>query len=52
MTKLISKITTKTVTQGNQYTVIKKTKLTVGILNDNKEIEYFKKQELKKYFDV
>ena len=52
MTKYISKETTKTLTKGKQYQILKKTKQTISILNDEKKIEDFQKQDLKKYFDV
>jgi len=52
MTRYLSKVTNKTLTKGREYNIVRKEKLTIYILNDDKKIEKFEKKELKNFFDV
>lgn len=52
MTKYIAKATTKTLTKGRMYTILRKDNNGIFILNDDKKIEHFDKKNLKNYFDV
>ena len=52
MTRYIAKVTNKTLTKGREYQIVRKEKLTIYILNDDKLIEKFDKKNLKMYFDI
>lgn len=52
MTKFISKATTKTLTKGRMYTILRKDNNGIYILNDDKLIEKFDKKNLKQFFEV
>ena len=52
MQKFIAKATTKTLTKGKMYTIIRKDQKGIFILNDEKLLEHFDKKQLSQNFDV
>lgn len=52
MTRFIAKATTKTLTKGKIYTIIRKDYHGIFLLNDLLLLEKFNKKELKQYFDL